>query len=248
MRTGRQKQKGGIAIRIEPRKPEGYLTRNTALPKGELKMKTQNVSKPNIEKLAERQDIEGLIAALTYEEPCTLSSEEAIRVSAPGDIFFRNPFGEEDDYNLNEATRIYRKAGGEWLQSSLRFNFKDKDWCIRGDAARALGEIGDTRAVEPLIQALRDTDNYVRREAADALGWIQDVRAVDPLIQSLKDEDEFVRGLAAFSLGIIKDARTTDSLMQLLRDENRDVRETAAWALGELVEPKCSKSSKEPER
>jgi HEAT repeat protein len=38
--------------------------------------------------------------------------------------------------------------------------------------AEALGKIGDTRAVEPLIAALKDEDERVRRVAAEALEQI----------------------------------------------------------------------------
>ena len=49
-----------------------------------------------------------------------------------------------------------------------------KDKLIRQHAAEALGFIGDTHAIEPLIATLKDNDRWVRDEAADALnklGW-----------------------------------------------------------------------------
>ena len=57
---------------------------------------------------------------------------------------------------------------------------KDKDRDVRRDAANALGEIKDARAVEPLIKALKDEDNYVREQAAAALGKIRGKREVKP--------------------------------------------------------------------
>ncbi|RZB32933.1 MAG: hypothetical protein AEth_00279 [Candidatus Argoarchaeum ethanivorans] len=77
---------------------------------------------------------------------------------------------------------------------------KNKDWLIRDKAAEALGEIGDTRAVEPLIRALKDKDWFVRNKAAKALGIIGDTRAVEPLIQVMKTEDICDRGIAAKAL------------------------------------------------
>jgi HEAT repeat protein len=58
----------------------------------------------------------------------------------------------------------------------------------RRAAAEALGWIGDVRAVEPLIVALKDTHESVREAAAKALGWIGDKRAVEPLTALLSDE------------------------------------------------------------
>ena len=46
------------------------------------------------------------------------------------------------------------------------------DSYIRRYAAEALGEIGDQRAVDPLIAAPTDTNEYVRSNAARGLGKI----------------------------------------------------------------------------
>lgn len=63
---------------------------------------------------------------------------------------------------------------------------------VRSEAAHALGEIGDARAVDPLIDALQDEDRRVRERAARALGKIGDARAVGPLIEALKNENGWV--------------------------------------------------------
>jgi HEAT repeat protein len=55
----------------------------------------------------------------------------------------------------------------------------------RCQAAQALGRIGDSAAVEPLIAALLDEDEDVRVDAAVALGQIADSRAVGPLLENL---------------------------------------------------------------
>ena len=73
-----------------------------------------------------------------------------------------------------------------------------EDVAVRMKAAEVLGEIGDERAVEPLIQALKDKDEFVRQCAAEALGEIGDERAVETLNQALKDE--WVREEAAKAL------------------------------------------------
>ena len=111
-------------------------------------------------------------------------------------------------------------------------NLKDKhSWVVRYEAARALALIGDTRAVDPLIEALRDDDSGVRGMAASGLGSIGDPRAVDPLIESLKDEGAYVRWSAADALGWIGDARAVDPLINALKDKDEIVRRSAADAL-----------------
>ena len=61
---------------------------------------------------------------------------------------------------------------------------------VREAAVETLKELNDTRAVEPLIQALKDEDSSVREGAAWALGKLNDTRAAEPLILALKDKDE----------------------------------------------------------
>lgn len=59
---------------------------------------------------------------------------------------------------------------------------------MRESAARALGRLGDVRAVEPLIAELTSDEeyDYVRRATAEALGALGDTRAVEPLVAALR--------------------------------------------------------------
>jgi HEAT repeat protein len=117
-------------------------------------------------------------------------------------------------------------------------------WCKIGEtffntspgeeAAGALGEIGDARAVEPLIAALKDKNSGIRYGAAGALGEIGDARAVEPLIAALKDKHPVVRETAAEALGEIGDARAVEPLIAALKDKGPGVLEKAAEALGEI--------------
>ncbi|MFZ2473032.1 MAG: HEAT repeat domain-containing protein, partial [Methanothrix sp.] len=61
-------------------------------------------------------------------------------------------------------------------------DLNDTSPSVRETAASALKELNDTRAVEPLILALKDEDTDVRSGAAEALGKLGDTRAVEPLI------------------------------------------------------------------
>ena len=93
---------------------------------------------------------------------------------------------------------------------------KDKDWYRRRDAAITLGEMGDERAIGPLITALRDVEWNVREAAEDALAQIG-FPAVDPLIKVLRDYS--IRKYVIKVLGKIKDERVLDPLMAQLRHE-----------------------------
>lgn len=56
---------------------------------------------------------------------------------------------------------------------------------LRRNAARALGKMGDPRAVPGLIICLECRDFYVRESAAEALGQLQDSASVPALMQRL---------------------------------------------------------------
>ena len=92
-----------------------------------------------------------------------------------------------------------------------------KDEYVRWYTARALGEIKDPRAVEPLIAALKDTDKDVRQAAAEALGKIGDPRAVEPLIAALKDAEWHVRKAAAKALvSLYRNASLSETAKQTI--------------------------------
>lgn len=75
--------------------------------------------------------------------------------------------------------------------------FESEDWRIRARIAEALGEIGDKRAVDVLINALigktKDSSRFVRGRVAEALGKIGDERAIEPLIHALDDSYKYAR-------------------------------------------------------
>ncbi len=61
----------------------------------------------------------------------------------------------------------------------------DGGYPLRRNAARALGKLGDLRAVEPLIKCLDFPDFYVREAAAQALESLGDKRSIPALIKLL---------------------------------------------------------------
>lgn len=81
---------------------------------------------------------------------------------------------------------------------------KHKDKTVRSDAACALGDTGDARAVELLIKALKDEYWGVRNAAALALASTGDARAVGPLTQALRDENLAVRSSASAAISLLK--------------------------------------------
>ncbi len=71
---------------------------------------------------------------------------------------------------------------------------------IRLGAVKALGVVGDARAVDALAAVLGSNDRMLRQHAAEALGQINDARAAAPLTAALKDDAKAVRRVAASAL------------------------------------------------
>jgi len=118
----------------------------------------------------------------------------------------------------------------------LIFALKSKDPTVQYDAAEALGNLGDARAVVPLITALKNDElSGVRWKAAEALSKIG-APAVDGLIEALQHQDDDVRWKAAIALGEIGDPRGVEPLIALLCDKDRFVKSRAAYALGLIGE------------
>jgi HEAT repeat protein len=67
-------------------------------------------------------------------------------------------------------------------------------------AATVLARIKDTRALEPLMEALLHRDPRVRAESATALGELRDPAGVEALIQATRDSDHRVRAQAGSAL------------------------------------------------
>lgn len=116
-----------------------------------------------------------------------------------------------------------------------------ENYLTRKQAAFGLKKVGDERAVEPLIKALRYKNWHkdytlltsVRENAAEALGFIGDEDAIKPLIKALEtDPDEEVRWKAAWALGEIRSPQATEVLIQALKDNSWTVRRHAANSLG----------------
>ena len=135
-----------------------------------------------------------------------------------------------------------RKKDVEGLIKAMNYKRVSSKGCIityniPEKAARALGRIGDERAIKPLLEVLKDSaiHSSLEREAKEALVKIGKP-SVEPLIQILKDKDANyrLRRSAAEILGRIGDKRAIDPLIQALEDEDSYIRASAVKALGKI--------------
>ena len=111
----------------------------------------------------------------------------------------------------------------------------DSDDWVRMAAARALGEVHDSRALAKLVATLADDNWRVRELAVWALSEMKDARAVNALCSVLlSDARVEVRRGAAEALGEIASAQAIPTLKQALNDPDASVSAKAAWAISEI--------------
>jgi HEAT repeat protein len=153
------------------------------------------------------------------------------------------------------AISALKKSNDERVWESLckALGYRDRE--IGFEAAGALGDIGDNRAVDCLIRAFLDNqmdnqslkDRRLRQRIAGALGKIGDERAVEPLIGSLGERVELMGGglgdyffiegyTSAWALGQIGDERAVEPLIELLNNPEirPNLKDQVASALGEI--------------
>jgi len=117
----------------------------------------------------------------------------------------------------------------------------------------ALGQIGDNRAVGPLVQLLESNDRWIRRSAANALSGMNDPAIIQPLLGHLLESDETdpeVRRSAAEALAKMQPVKAIEPLAQALRDSSLGVRLLAGYALGRIGAPSTEvliKASQDPD-
>ena len=165
----------------------------------------------------------------------------------------------ENVETIKTGVMLADEAGiGDEAMEMLCKPLEDEDEWVRFYAVGTLGEIGDARAVEPLIRALGEKSSKVSKAVAlalvklalvepllkalgegnlavvEVLGEIGDVRAVEPLIKTLGDENAEIRTTAVRALGKIGEA-AVEPLIRVL-EEGEDVRFYAVWALGTIAD------------
>lgn len=112
----------------------------------------------------------------------------------------------KDPEELHHIVDVLAILGTENAVESLIYLLRDKNWwMIRSRSARALGYIGDKRAVEPLIECLHDDDYDVRYFAVRSLEKIGDERAIPYLNEvAQNDKIKYIRISATEAIDKIK--------------------------------------------
>ena len=218
--------------------------------------------KPDIESLARKKDIRGLIRALRFRDVnVQLDAAKALGSLGPDAIgnLLSALKTRDKTVKLGIIGALAEIRSPETI-GPLIATLSNENGEVRWQAALALGEIGDPAATNALKSAMSDPDKYVRYASATsltAIGWKpndadEQARyfaamlewnavgqigrpAIPALAGLLHDRDSAVRIKAIDLMGAMGEKDATPVLMQSLGDENRDVRWSAA-----LAAPKCS--------
>lgn len=168
------------------------------------------------------------------------------KIGKPAIELLMQPFHETTEPVQERIAKVFERIGKpavEPLCEVLLDYYPNSD---RGNAivAETLGNIGDTRAVEPLIDALCQSEDEFEEEVIEEALVKIGKPAVEPLIKALQQEDElYCRWGLAKVLGDIGDGRAVEPLTELLEDEDddEDVREAVKKALEEIKSKKATK-------
>lgn len=213
---------------------------------------TQPISYVNVRRLAAHRDIDGLIDALRHSDPI-VRKEAASALRQLGAVravpALLTALALERHWqvvaslsialnSLQQASTPDDLAAQRDIPALIALLDSPNDADVRA-AARLLGELGDRRAVEPLLAAFSrattpDDVRYVIVEALLALKSAPDVLA---LAGALRHPDWQVRRRAAAVLGQIEARWAVPGLAAALEDDDPRVRQVAEAALRRINSP-----------
>ncbi len=131
---------------------------------------------------------------------------------------------------------IGKMGAEEAVETLVEYVDADSDPALQKVTFRALGEIGDERATQPLANKLAMENDVVRSHAARALGMVGDTRAVRPLAATLGDDEvESVRAAAAWALRQIGTRRALERAAEYADDRSYLVAHEAEQARDALA-------------
>jgi len=209
---------------------------------------------PDIKKLKEKKNVKGLIRALSYKD-IYLQQQAARELGNIGDpqavkallaVLGHMQVGPDAALALG---KIGDKQAVEPLMTSLeewrkmlrkpekpsKYSFGiDYERFIRlhvTSTATALGQIGDLRAVEPLIATLNNPDPKARKAVCSALAQLGDKRAVDALISVMQNWGSDSVSFAVDALIQLGDPKALPTFISLMDQPNTELRSKAIEAL-----------------
>ena len=125
-------------------------------------------------------------------------------------------------------------CGDVQAEKTVQAALADMNHAAHLPVVRALAEVGNPAAIEPLVAAINYSRLATRHELVRVLGEFDDVRAVFPLLRLLHHEDERVQAATKQALGAFADKNAYGMLIEYLTHHDYMSRRQAAIALGEI--------------
>ncbi|MCU0511701.1 MAG: HEAT repeat domain-containing protein [Anaerolineae bacterium] len=105
------------------------------------------------------------------------------------------------DKRRSAVMKLAMIGGDEALRALIRIIENEyEDLIVRGRAALMLGNMGDARAVAPLIKALSAPGYQIPLHAAQSLGKLGDPRAIEPLLILAENSKDRLHDAALMAL------------------------------------------------
>ncbi|MFH0801073.1 MAG: HEAT repeat domain-containing protein [bacterium] len=179
-------------------------------------------------------DIKLLMRILDEEEPKYVREEAAELL---GRLEDRKMLDSLLEALKNSSTAYYAAIALQGIPDPSAFEplmkimNKSRSPGARMQAALALGEVGDPRAVNALVDMLSDTDEMMCHYASIALGKIGGDEALEKLLEIMGEQRPGNRVYAIAAIELTGDRRAVPALIEALFSRDEDVREAAVSAL-----------------
>jgi len=157
-----------------------------------------------------------------------------------GDVYGLMEALEDDDFTVRrDAAEALETLADERALEALIRSLRYEEWQeeypvltgVRAASARALGRIGNPKAVDHLIMALDDTDIDVKIAAIRSLSGFPEERVFEAIRRFIDHPDENVRKNAVWALIKLNPERGLRYASMALYDESWVVRKTAARSM-----------------
>ncbi len=181
---------------------------------------------PNIEKLARKGKIRGLICCLSRkdEDSKRLAREALIKMNDPRVVDELSSILMTHNVQLQvEAVGILGSIGSPRAINVLVEAIRMRSSPIRGRAMKALGNISNPGAVNDLIRIAKGKSEEEALAAIEALGNLGDPQALEPITTKLQSACHEFQIAAARALGFLRDPRAIQPLvLAWVTDSERD--------------------------
>ncbi len=133
---------------------------------------------------------------------------------------------------------------GPEIRPEVEKRLNDDRWFAVRQMVSLLGEIGEEKSLDALLNAYSHPETRVKKEVLKAVTRIPSERSLDLLFTALAGKNQALQGQAISSLGILKDPDAIDQLGEIATkwetfQDRVEIRKEAIKALGNIKDAKA---------